>query len=773
MAYLRKWCDKNRLKFQSIVSVCHVKELHPYVGLLTFAAFSFAINFGLVLSKYLVFEYDDTSGIVGWVSVHQYPKHQEFFYYLLAVIGVPVLIGASVFVWVVFSRWAAKRCGRSITWMLKAAALASLPLCLSWCTVFLATQKGLMPFVLPFGVSLLVTFSILFFGRIKGGTPTGASSTAFLESVETDNPFDAITPSDKRNIGAGHPSRKKRVCYGVLAYIVLPFFIYLLTYQCKVHGGIDRFHEGEFLAPLNEMLRGGIPFRDIYLQHGLFENALLPWVGSQLFEPTLMGVRLMREALVPLGYIALYLLSLQIFRSRSFTVVSSVLIASGIWVSSRYTFGLLAFACVVNDVTHRQKGGQLQGETGFQNARFAWKLILAGFFTSFAFWYSAEIGIYSLASIGLFFCLYRLHAGIPTGKRLLLLINYTCGVMIGLLPVGLYLLWHGALDDAVQNTYIQCRYQLATWGLPFPSLSALLVTWRTEGWHAFLFDSHFQYYLPICVFLSVGAYLTFRGVCGTLWQSAGMMKLLLLWIGGIVFFRTALGRSDPGHLAYGSTFFWLLCMFTVERGLFRLMNAFFSKSSDSAPLKLSMSRSCGSLVRKASWILIPTVIFFGYVAEVYQPLTLFRENGQRLIQHPFRQRVAEVALERAGRVDIPDVQAQQMQKVVAYLQDQTSPDEKIFDFSSQGAYYFFANRPSVTRYHQVAYAATPAMQREVIEALEADSTRIVLFKTGGWFDAVDNIPAEKRHPIIAAYLQANYEPAVYIYRTQILQRKGP
>ena len=85
----------------------------------------------------------------------------------------------------------------------------------------------------------------------------------------------------------------------------------------------------------------------------------------------------------------------------------------------------------------------------------------------------------------------------------------------------------------------------------------------------------------------------------------------------------------------------------------------------------------------------------------------------------------------------------------------------------------FYNRPSVTRYHQVVYAATPAMQREVIEALEADSTRFVLFKTGGWFDAVDNIPAEKRHPIIAAYLQENYEPAVRIYRTQILQRKHP
>jgi len=61
MAYLRNWCDKNRLKFQSTVSVIHAKALRPYVGLVTFAAFCLAIHFGLVLSKYLVFEYDDTS----------------------------------------------------------------------------------------------------------------------------------------------------------------------------------------------------------------------------------------------------------------------------------------------------------------------------------------------------------------------------------------------------------------------------------------------------------------------------------------------------------------------------------------------------------------------------------------------------------------------------------------------------------------------------------------------------------------------------------------
>lgn len=104
MYFPYKLRHENLRKCQSIVSVIHVKELHPYVGLITFTAFSFAINFGLVLSRCLVFEYHDTSRIVGWMSVHQYPKQQEFFYYLLALFGVPALICATIFGWIVFSR---------------------------------------------------------------------------------------------------------------------------------------------------------------------------------------------------------------------------------------------------------------------------------------------------------------------------------------------------------------------------------------------------------------------------------------------------------------------------------------------------------------------------------------------------------------------------------------------------------------------------------------------------------------------------------------------
>ena len=174
---------------------------------------------------------------------------------------------------------------------------------------------------------------------------------------------------------------------------------------------------------------------------------------------------------------------------------------------------------------------------------------------------------------------------------------------------------------------------------------------------------------------------------------------------------------------------------------------------------------------KAAWVLIPTAIFCWYVGEAHQPLAGFSEKWQRLRQNPFKQRVVPEELARAGHIDIPDDQVEQVQKVVAYIQANTAEDEKIFDFTSQGAYYFFADRPGVTRFHQVSYASTPAMQQEVISALEQDKTRLVIFKTGGWFDAVDAIPVEARHPLIAAYLQANYELAVNINDTEILLRK--
>ena len=738
--------------------VVKASPLRAYIGLIAFSAASVAIGLGITLQKYTVFEYHSNSEIVGWLSVNEYPKQQEYFFYLLALLGIPATIYLYWLGWCVYSRWCAERTAQPIARVLKANALASIPLWLCWLQVYHIGQSTPTGLLLPIGLSISLKWVLL----SKRYYPYRNTRNAARNEVEGGS-----TEKDSKS-----PPRlnEPQGIIKTLEYIILPIFIYLLTYSGDIHGKIDLFHEGERLAPLNEMLHGAVPFRDIYIQHGLFQNVYLAWFGSQLFEPTLFGVRSMEDILDPLGYVALYMLGLQVFRGRFLTAFICMLIASGteFWVTARHSLGLISFAFVANSLTHFHRTRTNKVPT------YVWRLLFAGLTTSLAFWYSTEIGLYTLGAIGLFLVIYVFQGGFGTesGSRqtereknmrayLPPLISYGCGVLLGFFSVGIYFLFHGALDDLIWNSYIQCRYQLATWGLAFPSLSETLTLLSTDGWRVFVLSDGFRWYLPVCIFLIVAAYLTYRYVCGTV-SEPNAMKLLLLLLGGIAFFRTALGRSDDGHLIYGATFLWLLCLLPLEGGIFKMFRAC-----------LSFLRGNGQWLHalKAAWVLIPIAIFCWYVGEIHQPLVGFHEKWQRLRQNPFKARVVTPELARAGKVNIPKDQVEQVQKVVAYIQENTAENEKIFDFTSQGAYYFFANRLSVTRFHQASYASTPGMQQEVISALERDKTRLVIFKTGGWFDAVDDIPVEERHPLIAAYLQANYELAVNINETEILLRK--
>ncbi len=763
-------------RFLPHLDVVQSAELRPYVVIITISVFSFSIGVGAILPEYLSLTYHDNSGVIGWISANQYPKHQEFFYFLLALLGIPAVTCLYWVGWQIYSDWAAKLTAQPVQRVLKVNALASLPLCLCWLQLFYldghAFRNLLLLLIVPITLVIFVKLGLLY--------------NQFLPNLRrVDTPSEQSMSVDKPS-SAFHPKTEISRQFGRIGfeYALLPIFIYLLMYSGNIDGNIDLFHEGERLAPLNEMLRGGIPFRDIYVQHGLFQNAYLAWLGSQIFEPTLMGVRSMEVVFAPLGYVALYLLGLQVFRARWLTAFICVLIASGtnFGVSPRHSLGLLSFAMMANYVTRHRINGFFSALDeriqGWHQVRhhliFGWRLLLAGIFTNLAFWYSTEIGLYSLGGIGLFLLMYSLQNGIPMRCRFLPLIYYLCGILLGFFPIGTYFLWHGALDDVFWNTYIQCRYQLATWGLAFPSLSKTLATLTADGWGAFLLSEGFRWYLPVGVFLVVSAYLTYRWLRRELWSSESATGLLLLLLGGIAFFRTALGRCDGGHLIYGSTFLWILCLLPLERGVFSMVSPFLTGISPASKMvwvglrELTRWRA----VLKAAWILIPLLLFFQYVTEFHQPLASFGEKWQRLRQNPFKRAIAPEELMRAGHVDVPDEQVEQIQKVVAYIQEHTAPNEKIFDFSSQGAYYFFANRPSVTRFHQISYASTPGMEREAILALEREQPRLVLFKTGGWFDAIDGIPVEARHPRIARYLQDNYTLAIDINGTQILWREN-
>jgi hypothetical protein len=591
----------------------------------------------------------------------------------------------------------------------------------------------------PLALLLLVS---LFFGNRGSVLILSIILMAFVKSVII------IRPSWLKKLASTQAARY------LLDYALIPGLIYVFFYSGgNIHGAIDMFHEGERLAPLNALLRGEIPYRDIYIQHGLFHNAYRPLLAAKLFGPTLEADRILGHLIDPLRHVAFYLLGLQIFKSRLFALLPVWVLASG----KTYDLARRALSArnILPIVSIATLAGYVLSHRRFTFRRFHILPALAGVCATLGMVYSLELGLYSLATGSLFLLIVSVSFQGNIRRRLSPLLSYLAGAFTAFLPYALYFSVHGALDDLFRNSFIQCRYHIPIWGLRFPPLFPELSKVESlESFKAFALSETFEWYFPITVYLITLTYLMHQVFRGGFWNTNSNYILLLLVMGGIIFFRTPLGRSDRWHL-YGISFAWLICIFFVQRLSVRIWKD---------------ARMDYTSLPAAAWRLMAILILAWYVTSLYNPVDTVRQRLFTLTGYQNIERDVEPPLDRSGGIKISDDQASQIKAVVEYIQSNTEPDETIFDFSSQGGYYFFADRPMATRYHQVCYAATRAMQKEVIEDLERHRTRLVIFTTGSGYDSIDGVPNVDRHPLIAEYLKENYTESAKIGNTVILKR---
>src|SRR5439155_10292713 len=71
-------------------------------------------------------------------------------------------------------------------------------------------------------------------------------------------------------------------------YVVIPVLLYCLSYvsTAATSQSIDLFHRGESLGPASDYLRGKVPYRDVFVLHGLMQDGLLDawlmeWFGRR------------------------------------------------------------------------------------------------------------------------------------------------------------------------------------------------------------------------------------------------------------------------------------------------------------------------------------------------------------------------------------------------------------------------------------------------------------------------------------------------------------
>lgn len=697
-------------------------------GAIVFAA-GFALGVGLCVSLRPRLQFSGSREVVGWVTVNGYPKQQELLYFAGALVIIPLVSVGLWLVWMLWARLLARVLCQSHDTIRRRYALTFAPLVLVLARLW--TPEPAHLFVLP--LFLLLVANVFLLANDLFGT--------------------RIRKLADRSIRC--PWQRARP---VVDYLLIPVFLYAVNYRGPLNGPIDLYHEGERLAPLNALLQGAIPFRDVYIQHGLFADAWRPLLAAKLFGATVAADRLMGALLGPLTAATFYVFAIQVLGSRIGAFLLAWTLSSGLCsdfspaLGGRLAPAYLALAMVAIIVRDQLRPSE----------RRAFILAgLSGIITFIAIINSLEIGLFTLVS-----CLVCLtlvggsqasravgHAGASAFAPVLV---FLAAAALAALPLAIYLGIQGALGDALRNATIQVRYQSDAWGLPFPELiPALRSVSSVETFKTFLLSRTFACYFPPVVYAITLTVLAFRLVNGRFAAEPSSMRLVLTVIAGVVFFRTLLGRSDRDHF-YGLAFAWLLVAhFMVRRAL--------SIGREIRHVIGGMDANLPVL----AWHVVLFVFPLAYTLALADPTETLRRARLTFQSHGAAKPLLSHPIPRGGGIDVGELQAAEINSVVQYIQDNTGRTETIFDFSGRPAYYFLANRQSATRYFAVSYAVTETLQREVIQDLERHGTRLVLFAVGG----MDGIPNTQRQRVIAEYLARNFVDSGGTENVRFLMRK--
>jgi hypothetical protein len=513
-----------------------------------------------------------------------------------------------------------------------------------------------------------------------------------------------------------------RFARGFVAFVAVPLLLFLFSYTSTAGlSPMDLFHRGESLGPASDYLRGKIPYRDVFVLHGMLENGLLDAQLMKLFGRS-AGVGLVRLEILSAAVLPMiWLLGIVLFRSMPLALAT---VALSLVTSAENQRAILEIVVVILVVA------ALRGRRG---AAFA-----AGAVAALALFFSLDIGIYSLgggvATFVAASALVRLRrAEMPGARPLVLLALFAAGAAVGAAPFVSWLAAHGALEAFARDSFgVVPSIIDSVWSVPFPKLGRIFKSGISlQSLADFALGEPIRFVLNPLV-IGVALVYLLRRVAG---RRVSLDDTLLL---GVTLFalltqRSALGRADFPHQYFAA---FLIAPIVVALAI-RLAAPVRRLVSDSHP---------AAAIAATALVLLPLP---AVMTALWVP-DLVSHRLENTIG--FRARMAAGAPVDAAAAEVADRAA----AVSAEVRRLVPPGEPIFDFSNQPAFYFLADRPNPTRFYQVPVISPPDLQLEAITALERGRPRLVLRRSPQHFDRFDSLPNDVRAAALARYLDERY-----------------
>jgi len=492
----------------------------------------------------------------------------------------------------------------------------------------------------------------------------------------------------------------------ITAYAAVPFLLYCVSYAstAALTQWIDLFHRGEALGPASDYLRGKIPYRDVFVLHGLLEDGQLDAWLMRLFGRN-VDIALARPVVLgSLAVPALWYVAMAIFDSIPIAAVVMLLGAVTTVDNEREFFEIAVLALLLAAMRRQSK------------TLYALSGIVAGVTLFFSF----DIGLYSIGGALLTIAVLRRRSLLP----------FVAGVVIGCAPFAIYLGSRGALGAFFETSFIVLpRIIDAIWSLPFPDLTT---TFRKDlnlrALSDFVLTEQFRYILnPLVIGIAI-AVLAQRAIRRRSTQLDAALFALTAF--AILTQRSALGRADFPHQYFSA--------FLIGPMIVAL---------------LVMAR------RTVVLLLVPILIVALWVPDL---VNLRLDDTTHYLGRVSRIGwVDPAAVEIGNRIDA----------VRFWVTQESKPNQPIFDFSNQPAFYFFCNRANPTRFYQVPILSPREFQRETIVALERSKPPLVIRRSPQEFDVFDGVDNAVRAQAVAAYLDDHYTFAHTTRGVEIWSRK--
>lgn len=517
----------------------------------------------------------------------------------------------------------------------------------------------------------------------------------------------------------------------VLLLVITPVFLFVLMALLPGPlGGMDVFHEGEWLVGGDLLRRGWFPWRDFAVIHGALADALMPALGMRLFESSRWGMWAgFLLVLIPLYWLANYYFAAFVFRRNWIALFGSVLVtvvSVDISLIAHLRFILwplilLALAAVLRD------------GRSWHCALFVALVVTQALLTPEAVYAAVATG----ATIVLFEVIgSRRGRSIPANfHRTLRCAGIT---LISTAAWFGFLATQGAADDYVRQALTFARDHRLVGGIPM----------RLGG-----------IYFPIAVVAPVAGIILALSCLAAKARRRRPFSIddwLLVAAASMValYYQKFLARADAPHAGHVLAAAVPMLLILLDKGLTRAETA-AARWHRLAP------------VRRVTEY--PVTLFVALAIAALVPASL----PERVSVVPRRLTATASAapiFPRLGYAQPRWFDKRMMDDVATVLGAYLRPGEPIFDFTNQpGFIHYLLGYPPATRYYHVSMAVRRDTQRDLIAQLVRARPRLVVFQNDQrGFPSPDGVPNIVRHYEVSQYLLDNYQPWLAVHRYILL-----